>query len=238
MQKHANNERGSVLLFCIVIMMVLTLGSMFALNLTEHELQSAASGKSAKKNFHNAEMGMQYAIANFEPIYKNYGGVDEDGKIIPLYSGGDGGILLDGRVGVGGDSTFGLKALRDMPPDTGFVMFNYVAYNTDPADPLITIPILLARVEIRSILQTENKTIGRDDANQIYYLSEKANDVPLMPHIGPAPDGYEASKYKGRRYAITSTAYNSAGTGLTDIIIQSGTIIAEPTEKVSHYMTY
>ncbi len=229
MKKSLNNEQGSILVICIFFTMVLTIAGMFALSLTSFELETAGNAKRSKVDFQNAERGMLFAMANFNQIFVNSDGTNT------LYSGGDAGIYGDGVVGTDGNPALGLTSLRDMAPgvpNPGFVMFDYVAA---PA-PTVAVPApvarLVARVEIKSILKAPYNIIGSGLTGT---FSTGADIVPLRPHIGPRPDGYD-KRYRSRRFAITSTAYDSNG-NLTQVQIQSG--VTKPVLKstIQQYMS-
>lgn len=204
------NENGSILLVCIVVTLVLVMGGMFALNLTVFEIQTAGSCKNSKLEFQRAEMGMLFALANFNNLYNN-----SDGNGGLLYINGNGGVLFDGNVGNSGN----IDPLRDLPLTTGFVIFDYCI------DPTALNPQKIAKIEIRSILSTQTTIPG---------LSSVANSVPLMTHLGSAPPSYDLNKYCSRRYIITSTAYGISG-NLGGTSIQCGTTIAVLKDTVSHY---
>lgn len=209
-----NNERGSILLFTIIIVMVLTMAGMFSLNLTTFELETAGNCKRSKLDFQRAEMGINYALLNFQLIYTN-----SDGAGGILYRGGDCGILFDGSTGTDGNVSFGVDPLRDLPLTTGFVKFDY------SLNPTALKPEKIAKVEIRSILLASTTISG---------LSAGGNSVPSMLHLGPAPEDYDKDKYYSRRYVITSTAYDTSGV-LSGTRVQCGTDIAALKDTVSHY---
>lgn len=229
------SEKGSILAYCIVLILALTLGAVFTLNVSTSEVKTAGSTNLAKNQFNNAEAGLRYTIAHFERIYENQSGTGN----VPLYFDGDGGVLYDGSVGDGfGDTTdFGTESLKSInDPTIGFVVFDYVVDpDVDPADVQ-----RIARIEVRPILKTRTQIGDYEDGNgnTVCALSDEANNVPLMAHIGPAPGGFDPADYKSRRYAITSTAYNESGNRLTGINVQAGVSVAILKNNAQHLLDY
>jgi len=117
-----------------------------------------------------------------------------------------------------------LPPLRDRELDTAGISF---------VSPVQANGIPVAWIEVRSVLLKANqKSAG---------LGTGAEQVPSMMHIGPAPEGFDENKYRSRHYAITATAIDPAtydatnpSAALTNVILQSGVVMAEETTKVKH----
>ena len=119
--------------------------------------------------------------------------------------------------------------LRDQDPTTAGVAF------LSPIKSAGGIPV--AWVEVRAIVLKANKMASE------LKLSEKADEIPSLTHIGKAQDGYDAGRYCSRRYAVTATAidptrYDAANiqASLTGVCLQSGVLMTEETLKVEHWV--
>lgn len=225
-----SGEKGSMLVFCIIIILVLSMGAIFSLNVSTSEVKSAGIARQSKELFNRAEMGMQFAVANFNKIYEN-----NDGSGNAIYFGGDGGVLFSGTVGTGYDMSLGLESLESkLPPlSDSFVKFDF------SLNPGAENPVLLAHVEVRPILSDPNIVVGQytdAEGGQRSYLSDAANNIEPLAHVGPCPPSFDPEKYKTRRYAITSTAYDDTGTQLTGVNVQVGMSVASEIDKVSLFL--
>ncbi len=119
----------------------------------------------------------------------------------------------------------GQPPLRDRNPKNEGVAFPSVVTNTSG--------IPLAWIEVRAIVMSSNR--------EATGLTALADAIPSIAHIGPAPKGFDKKLYRGRRYAVTSTAidpsrYNVANptAALTGVILQCGVDMAEELVKVEH----
>lgn len=214
--KKFENERGNILIVCVVIIMILTSLGIYALNSTSIELSMAASDRRETIVFQNAEAGMRFAIAHFKLIYNN-----DDNNGNPLYRADANGTGIGGyiKTAVGAltitDVPAGtLLALRDMPLGLGGVVFTYRDNIDNP----------VARIEIRDVARVPSN---------IAALSSYANSVPTFPHLSDPPTGYDSSLYDGRNYVITSTGMDDAG-NLSGTTVQCGVKAAALKESVAH----
>jgi len=214
------NERGNILLICVVILMILASLGIYALNSTNIEITMAARDKQDAINFQNAEAGMKFAMANFMAIYNN-----NNGTGAPVYTTLAGPAASNNGPGVGGIVSFSLATgtmqltmantplgstlpLRDMNPGTGGVAFQYSGPNGTP----------VALIEIRDILlnppgitvATNDPILASTIAAVVPLFTTFANNVPSFPHIGSPTDGLSEA-YLNRNYMITSTPLTGAG---------------------------
>lgn len=207
------NEKGNILIICVVIIMILTSLGIYGLNSTMTELSISGSDKRENTNFQNAETGLRFAMAYFKLIYQN-----DDNNGNPIYSSNATGTGIGGNFSInGGQLTFTalpsnpiIVALRDMPLGQGGVMFTYVDNTNTP----------IARIEIRDICL---------NPTNIGSLSAFANSVPVALHLTDPPPGSDPGTFDGRCYCITSTALDADGNA-TATIIQSG--VNHPEEKI------
>ncbi len=224
------NENGNILIVCVVLIMILTSLGIYALNSTNTELTMSAADRRENSNFQNAETGLKFAIANFKLIYEN---TDYNGNVLYTVSNnlGSGGNIgfnpvappwaagtgpLTGIINPLGPPVLTAAQttpLRDMPLNTGAIIFTYTANNT---------PIAL--IEIRAIFLTPTNNNA---------LTALANSIPAATHLTDAPDGFDSSLFDGRNYIITSTGINSSGT-LSGTTLQSGVKIAAQKDQVAH----
>lgn len=211
------NNKGNVLIICVVLIMILTSLGIYGLNSTITELSMSGSDKRESTNFQNAETGLRFAISHFKLIYEN-----DDNNGNPLYRSDANGTGIGGNLTVTEgqltaselpeDST--IVALRDMPVGQGGLLFTYVNNTATP----------ISLIEIRDIARTPQP---------IAALSTFANSVPAFPHLSDAPSGYDSSLFDGRNYVITSTALDRDGTA-TSTIVQCGIKMAALKETVAH----
>lgn len=223
--KHqAPNEKGSAILVCLIVIVVLTTISIFGLKSSEFEMETSGAERREKNNFFNAESGLKFAISYFRLIYNNR--IDLT-STSPLYAENASGAGISGTVSI--DSSGNLVVadmptgdtsvtLQNMPIDTGAITMTYAA--PSPTDSTITIPT--AYIEIRAIMV---------NPPAISDLSSAANTVPSRFHIGPAPPGYSNTLFSSRNYCITSTALDQNG-DLTRTSIQCGVDIAALKDSV------
>lgn len=249
------NDKGNILIICVVILMILTSLGIFALNSTTVELTMAGRERQENINFQNAEAGMRFAKINFMDIYEN---TDSNGNPIyttdptisqptppnpPQNGPGFGSIVslsIVNNFAIFAAATSGINKvpdginipLRDMLPGTGAVAFQYNNQNNIP----------VALIEIREILRFDAANPTAKDitvvdprttsvANRFGLLSFKANDIPNYSILGPAPVNYD-DKYYGRNYQITSTALTPTGV-LTNTSVQIGSVVPILKEKAT-----
>jgi hypothetical protein len=220
-----DDQQGSALIIVVIIIMVLTSIGLYGLTTTSVEIASSTSEKRDKNEYANAEAGLKFAIAYFEPIYSNsdekeapsalYSTIgfqfDSDKRPSTLSRANDGTIDVLYSPNAAG------RALRDYEPDilnTAYVVFDYAVGG-----------VRIARVEIKAIQQ--------NPAN-IDVLSDKANDVPRERHMSAAPPNYDSDKYKSRNFMITSTALDSLGT-VSNTTVASGVVVAAEIAKFNQY---
>lgn len=222
------DDKGNILIICVVIIMILTSLGIYALNSTTIELTMSGADRRENSNFQNAESGLKFAIANFKIIYENN---DRAGNILYRQinsATGIGGLIGFNPAPAPTSSLIGIInptsptnipvanriPLRDMPLDTaGGVIFTYTENN---------IPVAL--IEIRAI---QRNPINNTD------MTPLANSIPVQPHLSDAPDGFDPALFDGRNYIITSTAINTAGT-TTGTTVQTGINIAALKDSVAH----
>jgi len=196
-----------------MIMVLITLGGIAALNMTSVEFQIAGGDKRNLDDFQKAEAGLNYARANFGLIY-----INDDGAGNPLYTHThDGDTTYIDTLKVQDASFNNTTALRDILPSIAAVSFIYTRPDADGVDRDI------ALIEVRCITRLAYTTI----------LSVAANEVPLLNHIGPPPEGYDA-KFCGRFFEITSTALGGGGDP-TRATIQGGFTYPEELEKYTSW---
>lgn len=226
------NERGNILIICVVILMILTSLGIYALNSTTVEITMAGRDKQEAINFQNAEAGMRFAMTHFMAIYNN-----NNGAGVPIYTTLVGLAANNNGPGVGGIVSYSTATgsvvltasnrptgntipLRDMNPGTGAVAFQY-------SDPDGT-PIAL--IEIKDILSNTtgnpsafDVTINMSEAllantiaARVQLFTPFANNVPNYSHIGSPPEGY-GDAYVSRNYMITSTPLTRTG-GVVNIV--------------------
>lgn len=197
------HQEGSILLIVLMLLLLITLIGMSAIENGVNEMRISRFDRIAKRNFYNAEAGLNEAVAGFERIYTN--SPDAAGeRLYPLSDA--------------------LLPLRDRVMESAGVAF---------ASPLRSNGIPVAWIEVRSVLLKGNKLSAG--------LRASAEAVPSMPHIGPAPPGFDENKYRSRHYAITATAidparYDTANptASLTGVTLQAGVVMAEEAAKVQH----
>lgn len=228
-----NNERGSVLIVALLVLMALTLIGISAMNTTSVEILTAANDRRFKDDFNNAERAIQFATANFQLIYQNDDGLPRQVTDVAtshlIYTNGySPNFLNNDFTGDPGNPA----ALAAMGPAANGVRFFYVASEgVDPITNLATQQRRLAFVEIRAVIDL---TINNNDQlPDIPNLSDFANAVPSAPHLGPAPSGFDPATYVSRRYAISATAINEAGQ-LTNTRLQVGVLVAEQQTRVAN----
>lgn len=240
------NDRGNILIICVVIIMILTSLGLYSLSSTNVELTMAGRDKQENINFQRAEEGMRFAQAQFMSIYRNQ---DSNGN--PLYTSDPTtqNNPLDGP-GFGGVVSFAIVAsnlvltatnpplgnplaLRDMNLGTGAIAFQYNNQNNIP----------VALIEIRDILffnantpTAKDITIEDERENSVaktfQLLTPFANLIPNESHLGPPPLDYDDT-FKGRNYLITSTALTNGGI-LTGSQVQVGVKVAILKDHSSH----
>jgi hypothetical protein len=154
-----DDQKGSALIIVVIIIMVLTSIGLYGLTTTSVEIASSTSEKRDKNEFANADAGLRFAIAYFEPIYENtnkkaaagalYSNIglqlDNDKRPATLSRANDGTIDVLYSPNAAG------RALRDYEPDilnTAYVIFDYSVGG-----------VRVARIEIKAIQQ--NPEIGR-----------------------------------------------------------------------------
>lgn len=223
------NDKGNILIICVVILMILTSLGIYALNSTTIELTMAGADRRESSNTQNAEAGLKFAKANFKVIFENK---DENSRI--LYTLDAAGTGIGGAIGpnptptsVNPGSIFGTidplspteipenqrLPIRDLPLNTGGVIFRYTLNNRP-----------LALIEIRALHQ--NPTANAS-------MTPIANSIPAHLHLSDPPSGYDPSLFAGRNYIITSTAINAAG-ATTGTILQAAIRIAALKDQVEH----
>lgn len=246
------NDKGNILIICVVIIMILTSLGIFALNSTTVELTMAGRERQENINFQNAEAGMRFAKTNFMGIYSN---TDSNGNPIyttdptipqpnpPQNGPGFGSIVtfsIVNNVAIFAAATTGINKvpdgtnipLRDMLPGTGAVAFQYNNQNNIPVALIEIREILLfnaANPTAKDITVVDTRTTSV--ASRFSLLSSKANDIPNYSILGPAPVNYD-DKYYGRNYMITSTALTAAGV-LTNTSVQIGATVPILKEKAT-----
>ena len=218
MTQRLSNDRGNMLIICVVIIMILTSLGIYALNSTTVELTVAGVDKREKTNLMNAERGLKFAIAHFKLIFTND---DESGNILynvdATGTGRGGTLAIVNTAGVDQltitDVPTGLPtALRDMDPGCGLVL----TYADNG--------VALAMIEVRDIVTNPTPVAG---------LSTFANAGLAKSHLSEAPEGYDSSKFNGRNYVITSTALDAAGAP-TNAVVQCGIRIAQEQDQTVH----
>lgn len=224
------NERGNILLICVVILMILASLGIYALNSTTVEITMAGRDKQDAINFQNAEAGMRFAMTHFMAIYNN-----NDGAGNPIYTTLAGPAANNNGPGIGGIVSYTTATgrvvltvtntpvgnsipLRDMNPGTGGVAFQYSDSNGTP----------VALIEIRDILEnltgnpaafditvaTNVPQLANTIAARVQLFTTYANNLPNYPHIGIPPDGF-GDAYVSRNYMITSTPLTGTGANVT-----------------------
>lgn len=200
MERVCKDEKGSVILLCVMILFIITLGGIAALNVTSVEFQVSRSDRLGLMNFQNAEAGLAFAIGEFRSIYLNK---DDSGNTLYTHSS-----EYTATIKSILPSADNATPLRDIHPTIAGVSLDYRLKDTDGAE---TGPVL-ARVEIRCITFNAFDTI----------LSDLADNTPGISHIAPAPQGYDQNEFCSRLFAITSTAMDPTTNALTSTSVQGG----------------
>ena len=192
------------MLVVLVLLVLTTIIGIAATHTGITEVRIARFDRIAKRNFYNAEAGLNEARANFERIYDNT--PDAEGERIYSFKKDE------------------PPAIRDRDISTAGVAF---------ASPVKANGIPVAWIEIRAILLKTNK--------QSAGLTDMAESIPSMKHVGPPPQGSGTAAFVSRRFAITSTAIDPANydptspsKSLTGVSIQGGIQIVENKNKVLH----
>ena len=201
-----SDENGSVMLFTMMFILIITVMGLIATQTSVFEIKIAENARRYNEEFAGAEAALNDAIANF----RNQGAVNE--------------TITDPG---GGESTKEKYNIAHVLNDTKYSDYKNAVYINDSPQTYPEGSNSIAIIEIRRIVNPPTgldcSDSGADKDCDICDLSEQANTVPELSHR------YYAGSIDKRRFAVTATAYKRNSTTLSTTWVQKG--ISLPAEQ-------
>lgn len=201
MSRDFYNENGSVMLFTLMFILIITVMGLIATQTSVFEIKIAENARRYSEEFAGAEVALNIAIANFR----------KQAKVEADNGNGDTIVKYD---------------IAHVLNDTQYSDFKTAFYINDSPQvyPGSTNNNSIALIEIRRIVNESEPTCRGDGSDPAFCdLSESARTVPSLSHR------YYAGSIDKRRFAITATAYKRNSTDLSSTWVQKG--ISLPAEQ-------
>lgn len=197
MPRDFHNENGSVMLFTLMFILIITVMGLIATQTSVFEIKIAENARRYSEEFTGAEAALNDAIANFRNLKDDLSQAAslENAKEIAK-------VLNDIKYSNYKDAVYIKNSSQVFPGDVS---------NDE-----------IARIEIRRIFKPKPGEAldcsddGADKACDICGLSEQARNVPKLSHR------YYAGSIDKRRFAITATAYKRNSTNPSTTWVQKG----------------